>query len=104
MRCGSNSPRAVSLKARCTLTSMPWSFALRCDPHSIACSVLEKVGMRSFFTNLNSLIDRCPDEVAVRYRSGRIPAAEYRQADFWLRGEAAGKALCVLRSLCDGSS
>src|SRR5437899_9982827 len=102
MRCGSNSPRAVSLKARCTLTSMPSSFALRCDPHSIACSVLENVGMRSFFTNLNAFIDRCPDEGAVGYRCGRISAAEYRQADFWLRAEAAEKALCVLRSLCVG--
>src|SRR4029450_13951031 len=93
MGCGLRSAGAVLLNARCLLMSAACSSAFRCDPHSIACSVLTKVGMLNLLTRLRPFIDRCPDEVVARWASvGRSAAAEHPGGAYWRHFEGAGKA------------
>src|SRR4029078_7457618 len=46
LRCWLHSLLAALLKAPCVLVNVVCCFALRWDPHSIACSVLRKIGIR----------------------------------------------------------
>src|SRR6266480_7557575 len=50
LRCGLLSAPAASLNERCIVRSVACCFAFRRDPHSIACSVLTKIGIRRVFS------------------------------------------------------
>jgi len=50
LRCALHSVRAASLNERCIVRSVACCFAFRRVPHSIACSVLTKIGIRRVFS------------------------------------------------------
>ena len=50
LRCALHSARAASLNERCVVRSVACCFAFRRDPHSIAVSVLTKIGIRRVFS------------------------------------------------------